>query len=662
MTRKQIETSILNDITHLHQENLDKQAARINEQLNSLEKQLQLVQIAASFLFTAPYRPYNDFDDYILKLTKEEEGYYWEPVDEDVSNAGATARTTLTPEVRERLAISKSLEPIFQQIVQQNDQVAAIYYIGPQSYWRIYPKMNVKQEIEHGYLLPDEDLTTKNFFLLAAQSSTNQPVWTGRYVDLTHRQEMFSLSTPIYDRQGRFVGVIGMDITISQALEHLLNVTFHEPSAYALLIGKDGKVIAYQPKAKRDLPFLALHLHEVAQTNKAVSLSIRGQDRIVLRSAIPTTGWSLVSIIPKKEIVDPIKQITSDKLADYKTSFSFQFIVLLCSVGVILLVSSFFIWNHFTNPIKQLTDGLSSVSAGDFQPKIPISSLREFQMLHSSFNDMAQKLDKLIRSYEQLHRELEQKVEERTFQLAKVNESLRQTNDKLQQLEQTRREMFENIAHDLKTPITLILGYIDAILDGIVDRAKSHEYLGRMKKHLHAINHLVKGIYELSCIENQKGIFQFEWVDANCFFVHMQDIYKHWGHLSFRIPEHLPAIYIDVKYMERALYNLIDNAEKYSEAGSPIEVAVEYTDAHLMITVRDYGWGISKEDLPHIFNRFYRVDKARNSDIPGNGLGLAIVKEIVQAHGGTIEVKSQRGKGTSFTLFLPIQPNEGDIS
>ncbi|PDM40989.1 hypothetical protein CN643_11605 [Parageobacillus yumthangensis] len=149
----------------------------------------------------------------------------------------------------------------------------------------------------------------------------------------------------------------------------------------------------------------------------------------------------------------PIKQITLQKLIDYKKSFSFQFISLLCFVAIILIISSIAIWKHFTNPIKELLEGISSISAGNFRTKMTKPSLHEFKVLHSSFNNMAKKLDDLISNYEALHLQLEEKVAERTAQLTKVNESLKQTNERLKQLEQTRREIFENIAHDLKTPI-----------------------------------------------------------------------------------------------------------------------------------------------------------------------------------------------------------------
>jgi signal transduction histidine kinase len=295
------------------------------------------------------------------------------------------------------------------------------------------------------------------------------------------------------------------------------------------------------------------------------------------------------------------------------------------------------------------------VSTGDFRKKMTKQSLQEFRVLISSFNSMAEKLDELIRNYEMLHSQLEEKVAERTAQLTKVNESLKQTNKKLKQLEQTRREMFENIAHDLKTPITLVLGYIEAIQDGIVSKEKNEEYLKRIYKHLHSINDLVKGIYELNHIETRSNAFQFELVDMNSFFTYIQDVYKNYSNIYFSICKNLPMIKMDAKYMERVIFNLIDNALKYSDAHSPIEIYVKQEETFIIVIIRDFGWGIPEKDLPYIFDRFYRVDKARNSHKPGNGLGLTIVKEVIHAHGGKIDVTSKLGEGTTFTIYLPIR-------
>jgi signal transduction histidine kinase len=653
-TKEKIEKNLLNYVTYLHQENLDKQAERINEQLDSVKKQVQIIRSVAKDIFSNGVIPV----DYELHLTKEREGYYWENVEGDVSNVGVSAITDLSLEIQKRLMVSKSLEPLFKKVVQQNPHVAAIYYIGPQSYWRIYPKLNVNEEVANGYLTPDIDLTTKDFYSLAFQSPNKEAIWTSTYKDPTHRKEVFSLSTPLYHKNGEFLGIIGADITISQTLKHILNIQFKEPSAYALLINKYNQIIAYQPKTKQDLPYLTPDIRrKMFLSEKPFFAKINNRTRVVLVSSVKNTNWKLVFVIPKEEIIYPVKEVTKQELKDFKESFSLQFISLTLLTTLILVTSSFAIWKHFTRPMQELLNGISSISARNFQTKVNEQSLEEFYRLSHSFNTMAEKINELFTNYQLLNSQLEEKVRERTSQLTIVNKSLQQTNKKLQQLEQTRKEMFENIAHDLKTPMTLVLGYIEAIQDGMVHKDKIDEYLKRIHHHLESINHLVKGIYELNNIEVNRNTFHFEIINTNQFFTHMKDSWKNHPHIHFSIKEHLPSLKMDVKYMERALFNLIDNAIKYSDTQSPIILKVEEAENSIVITLRDFGWGIPEKDLPHIFKRFYRVDKARNSNKPGNGLGLAIVKEIIHAHGGKINVTSKLGEGTTFIIFLPCSFN-----
>lgn len=122
-----------------------------------------------------------------------------------------------------------------------------------------------------------------------------------------------------------------------------------------------------------------------------------------------------------------------------------------------------------------------------------------------------------------------------------------------------------------------------------------------------------------------------------------------------RIGAPLPALHIDQEYMKRAVYNLIENAVKYSEEAALIAIDVVKKGAYVEISVNDQGHGIPEKELGQIFERFYRVDRSRNSKIPGSGLGLAIVKEIVSAHNGEISVTSDVGKGSTFIITLPVE-------
>lgn len=121
-------------------------------------------------------------------------------------------------------------------------------------------------------------------------------------------------------------------------------------------------------------------------------------------------------------------------------------------------------------------------------------------------------------------------------------------------------------------------------------------------------------------------------------------------------------LYIDQDYIYRAIDNLIENAQKYGQYGSPIRIELSYDESFLSISVHDKGPGIPEEHLPFLFHRSYRIDKSRNTSIPGHGLGLAIVKEIVTAHHGQVSVKSEWNKGATFTIRLPFREKRRALS
>ncbi|WP_169907464.1 sensor histidine kinase [Priestia abyssalis] len=652
MTKKRTEVALLNNNVYLYQEHVKKQAQIINEQLDSIAAQLNPTRILAEDVFNHSII----VDGYNLQLTKEKEGYYWEKVNGDVSNIGVSANTAITPTIRSRLAESKILENTFKTIVEQDPNIAAIYFIGAESYWRIYPKLNVKQEVDQGYLKPDIDFTKQPFFYSATQSHNQKAAWTNTYLDLTHRKEVLSLSLPIHTTNGEFIGVIGADITLSQVLDYLLGFEFKEKGAYAVLIDSNQQFISYQPKAKNDLPFLDRHIRGQMSKQHKFSTTINKKEKLILTSEVENTGWQLAYIIPKKDVSRPINTILEEQLKAYRQSFVVQFISLVLVLTIVLIVISVISWRKFTKPLSEVIKGIRSINKNNLKIKIGKQSLTEFQVLSEAFNQMADRINELVENYQDLNSKLEGKVQERTAQLKRINLSLKEANDKLSKMEEARKTMFANIAHDLKTPITLVLGYMEAIQHGVIQKEDFDEYLNRIQKHLHSINHLVKEVYELNNVEMGQSTFKFEEINVEVFFQHLKDSYKNQENIDIMIESSLPSLHIDKRYMERAIFNLIDNALKYSEPNASVMIRVSKEEKHLHIVISDSGWGISPEDLPYIFDRFYRVDKARNSDKPGNGLGLAIVREIIHAHRGEIKTDSQLGKGTKFTIMIPFRP------
>ncbi len=231
---------------------------------------------------------------------------------------------------------------------------------------------------------------------------------------------------------------------------------------------------------------------------------------------------------------------------------------------------------------------------------------------------------------------------------------------RLQRLEGVRRDFVANVSHELKTPITSIKGFVETLRDGAVRRpADAEKFLEIVAKQADRMNSIVEDLLLLSRVEQDareakvalenapvKGVI-LEAVQVCEPKAHAKDI-----RIAVSCPDGLTAR-INAALLEQAIVNLVDNAIKYSEPGCPVSVDAEGLSNEVVIRVADKGCGIEPEHLSRIFERFYRVDKARSRKLGGTGLGLSIVKHIVQAHEGTVTVESAPGAGTTFSIHLP---------
>jgi len=231
---------------------------------------------------------------------------------------------------------------------------------------------------------------------------------------------------------------------------------------------------------------------------------------------------------------------------------------------------------------------------------------------------------------------------------------------RLQRLEGVRRDFVANVSHELKTPITSIKGFIETLRDGAIRRpAEAEKFLEIVAKQADRMNSIIEDLLLLSRVEQDtreakvvlerapvKGVI-LEAVQVCEPKAHARDI-----RITVNCPDGLIAR-INPALLEQAIINLVDNAIKYSEPGRPVDVGAEERGAEVIISVRDKGSGIEPEHLPRIFERFYRIDKARSRKLGGTGLGLSIVKHIVQAHEGTVDVESTPGAGSTFSIHLP---------
>ena len=232
----------------------------------------------------------------------------------------------------------------------------------------------------------------------------------------------------------------------------------------------------------------------------------------------------------------------------------------------------------------------------------------------------------------------------------------------LKKMDQVRRDFVANVSHELRTPLSILRGYIETLLDSPeISREEFSRILGVMERHSKRLDLLAEDLLTLAQLESANPNLQLGNVDLPSFF---GEVIRDWEkklatkqlNLIVDLPPDAPTIRADRARLQEALYNLLDNAVKHSREHGEIRLMARQRDEEIVVSVSDNGIGISEEDLPRIFERFYRVDKARSTEsIRGTGLGLAIVKHIAQLHGGRVEANSEPGKGTTIRVSLPVR-------
>lgn len=300
--------------------------------------------------------------------------------------------------------------------------------------------------------------------------------------------------------------------------------------------------------------------------------------------------------------------------------------VLLIFAGAIAMALGYLLSSSFLDRIQSLDRAAKKIASGNLSIRVPIEGRDELAELAHSFNDMASQLQ--------------------------------DSSKKQQELERLRKELIAWIGHDLQTPLTSISAVIEALADGMVqDPEMEQRYFETAKKNISSLSHLIDDMFQMAQIDAGGLELHIESVSISDL---ISDTLESFTELAKRryitlqgsVSPDLEEVQIDARRINRVLNNLIDNAIKHSPDNGLVEVRSNKFERGIIVEVIDNGDGISQEDLPHIFDLFYRGDISRRSSTSGTGLGLAISKGIIDAHGGEIKVDSQPGL-TCFTIFIP---------
>jgi signal transduction histidine kinase len=243
----------------------------------------------------------------------------------------------------------------------------------------------------------------------------------------------------------------------------------------------------------------------------------------------------------------------------------------------------------------------------------------------------------------------------RTSEISELSDSINNLAGSLEQQQEIRKRMTSDVAHELRTPLSTLQSHLEAMIDGVwepsVDRIKvCHEEILR-------INRMVGDLEKLERYENEKielNISGFDLAEnaKNVTANFENDFYNKKIKVTIKLQP--IAVRADNDKIRQVMVNLISNAIKYTPEGGKIWIETYKEDAMAVFLIRDNGIGIAEDDIPYIFERLYRTDKSRNSETGGAGIGLTITKAIVEAHKGSIEVKSELNKGTAFTVKIPL--------
>lgn len=297
-----------------------------------------------------------------------------------------------------------------------------------------------------------------------------------------------------------------------------------------------------------------------------------------------------------------------------KTMIAASLWVLLAAIIAVYVISQ-----RISEPIKSIGKAAKSFALGDFSVRVDVTSRDEVGQLAVAFNNMA-------------------------ASLAKTDE--------------LRSAFVANVSHDLRTPMTVISGYVDGILDGTIPEEKRDYYLGIISGEVRRLSRLVNSLLEISRM--QSGDRKLTMTNFNItekarqvLLSFEQKIDEKHFEIDFNSPEDI-FVNADTDAIHQVLYNLCDNAVKFTPEGGTIRFTIEKRDKKAFIAIRNSGDGIPEEELPYVFERFYKSDRSRGLDKTGTGLGLYISKTNVNMHGEELTVQSVYGEFCEFSFTLPL--------
>jgi signal transduction histidine kinase len=414
------------------------------------------------------------------------------------------------------------------------------------------------------------------------------------------------------DQLTAFINKVSEDEMDRETFYSSLALSMERDDQTTFIFGPDGGPRFLLDASDELLPYIKEEYIEKALNNKESIKKIKVNDRQMFISAIPmkitseeTPDHAMVVVFHGFDNdIHPIRLLNLTAIA-----------VTILLTGIII----FFASRKITAPLRELNENVLEFAKGDFSKEVSIDRKDEIGQLGESVNYMAKELSSL---------------------------------------EQMRRDFVANVSHDLRSPLTSIKGFLVAIQDGTIAENRRDHYLSIMKNETERLIKLVNDLLDITQMESNQITLtpaaynvseQLRRVIAKM----EPELLKHQIEMELHEEETDLQVFADADRLEQVLINLLQNGVHFSPKGSKIEVYLTAIGKAASVRIKDYGRGINEKDLPHIWQRFYKVDKARSSKL-GSGIGLSIVKHILDGHGVAISVESEIGEGTTFSFSLPL--------
>ena len=388
-------------------------------------------------------------------------------------------------------------------------------------------------------------------------------------------------------------------------------VNFNKKDQMELMsINKDGEVSLSSSGFSPDKEYYMPDYEKALQSEDGLGVyrgHTGGQNILAVTTIIakPTSNYSALRYVTSLEMID--NQIGSVMVVALIVS---AFILLVVALMGVYFVKSISV------PLARIGGTAKKLAKGDFSERIPVTSNDEIGQLSRAFNEMA---------------------------------------NELENSEQIKNDFISSVSHELRTPLTAIKGWSET-LEGGYDPESFQKGMKVITGETKRLEQMVEDLLDFSRIQSGHFSLQLTTIDViaeleDALLIYNDKAKKENIHLSYNEPEFMCAVEGDKNRLRQVFINIIDNALKYTEPGGSIEVVAEKNDSAVIVSVSDTGAGIAPEDISKVKQKFYKANKTKH----GSGIGLAVADEIVMRHGGTLDIESELGKGTTVTIILPLK-------